>query len=174
MADWNIERLGNHHDKAEFSCGKPVLDRFIREQASQYEKKEVGRTFVAVRENETRVLGYYTLAAGSLGFEHFPEAQRKKLPKHPVPVVLLGRLAVDSSMKGKGLGSDLLIDALKRTAQSAEIIGAFAMFVESLDIDAKGFYERFGFIPLVDQELHLYLPLKTIRQTLDKSQIKWR
>src|SRR4051812_25116768 len=103
MAEWQIEPLDDH-ERGAFSCGKAPLDAFIRTQAGQYVRKSVGRTFVAVPPGSRAVIGYYTLAASALEFALLPAALTKKLPKHPIPTILLGRLAVDLSARGKGLG----------------------------------------------------------------------
>lgn len=163
MDDWRIEPLGREHDRAAFSCGKPPLDDFIRRLVSQYEKRNLGRTYVAVRPGEARVCGYYTLASGAVAFEHLPEASAQKLPRHPVPVVLLARLAVDQTEQGRGLGERLLIDALRRCLELANRLGIHAVEVDAIDQPARAFYEKYGFVPLLDRELHLFLPIATIR-----------
>ena len=101
-ADCRIERLCRIHDRAGFSCGKPSLDEFLRRLVTQYEKRDLGRTFVAVVPGDTKVCGYYTLASGGIAFQNLPAAAAKKLPRHPVPVVILARLAVDLGAQGKG------------------------------------------------------------------------
>jgi GNAT superfamily N-acetyltransferase len=164
MPDWLIERLDRSHDRAGFACGKPPLDEFIRRLVSQYEKRNLGRTFVAVPSGEKRVSGYYTLASGSVSFANLPEDTARKLPRHPVPVVLLGRLAVDQTAQGKGLGERLLLDALRRCLALADELGVYAVEVNAIDPQAKAFYARYGFVPLLDNELHLFLPVATIRQ----------
>src|SRR5438093_94258 len=164
MSDWTVERLEKSHERGEFSCGQPSLDTFIRNLVSQYEKRKLGRTYVAVRPNEKRVYGYYTLASSSIFFEHVPEKFAKKLPKHPVPVILLARLAVDQSVQKQGLGELLLKDALARCLQLATQLGIHAVEVEAIDSHAKDFYEKHGFISLNDDPLHLFLPLATIEQ----------
>ena len=168
MTDWVIERLGDAHDRGAFDCGQSALGDFLRTRASQYERKNVGRTYVAVRPGDKRVLGYYTLALGAVEFAHLPPAVAKKLPKHPVPVVLLGRLAVDRPEQGKGLGEALLFDALDRCLAIAEQAGAFAVEVLAIDDAAGAFYQRYGFRTLLDQPRHLFLPLATIRQGMRK------
>jgi predicted GNAT family N-acyltransferase len=168
MADWTIERLGPGHDRQGFVCGKTSLDDFIRTKASQYERKHIGRTYVAVRTGKTKVLGYYTLALGSVELAHLPKAAAKKLLKHPVPVILLGRLAVDQSAQGQRLGESLLFDALSRSLAIAEQAGAYAIEVLAIDDEAKAFYERYDFLPLLDQSRHLFLPIATIRQGMPK------
>lgn len=166
MDEWLIERLGKAHQRSEFCCGKPLLDNFLRTQAGQYEKRRLGRTFVAVRPNDPRVCGYYTLASGAIAFEHVPTETSRKLPKHPVPVILLGRLAVDQRCQGQHLGEALLMDALERCLRLAEDLGVFAVEIHALDAPAKAFYLKYGFTPLADNELHLYLPMSTVEQQL--------
>jgi GNAT superfamily N-acetyltransferase len=146
-----------------FDCGKPSLDQFIHTLVSQYEKRNLGRTYVALPPGEERVLGYYTLASGAISVESLPAKQAKKLPRHAVPVVLLARLAVDRSVHGKGLGGSLLRDALTRSLDLSETLGIHAVVVDALDAEAKAFYERFGFSPLTDDAMRLFLPLSTIQ-----------
>lgn len=166
MADWQIVPMTDAHERGEFSCGKAPLDVFLRTQAGQYARKRVGRTFVAVRPDSTKVIGYYTLAASAVAFADVPAEASKKLPKHPVPCVLLGRLAVDLSSRGIGLGADLLIDALRRTLRLADELGVFAVHTHAIDDDARGFYEKFGFSPMLDQPRHLFMPIETVQKQL--------
>jgi GNAT superfamily N-acetyltransferase len=162
-APWEIVPLDRSHDRTTFHCGKPTLDDFIRTLVSQYEKRNLGKTYVAVPPGEQKVLGYYTLASGAITFENLPTGTGKKLPRHPVPVILLARLAVDQSMQGLGLGRTLLIDALLRCVKLSEKLGVHAVEVHAIDEAALRFYEQFGFIALLDSPLHLYLPIATIR-----------
>ena len=120
MAEWRIEALADHHERGAFSCGKTPLDVFLRTQASQYARKGTGRTYVAVAPDSARVVGYYTVSASSVAFEHVPRAVAKKLPKHPVPTILLGRLAIDTAAQGQGLDTLLLMDATSRALGIAE------------------------------------------------------
>jgi GNAT superfamily N-acetyltransferase len=138
------------------------LDNFLRTLVSQYEKRRLGRTHVVVRPGEKRVLGYYTLASGAVSFANLPEQATKKLPRHPVPVILLARLALDQSVQGQGLGGFLLADALRRCLSLAGQLGVHAVEVDAIDDQAKAFYERYGFVALQDNPLHLYLPMATI------------
>lgn len=112
--NWRIELLNDRHERGAFSSGKAPLDAFLRTQAGQYDRKGIGRTYIAVRPQLSKALGYYTLAASAVAFADLPKVIVKKLPKHPVPSILLGRLAVDNSVRGQGLGSTLLMDALHR------------------------------------------------------------
>lgn len=169
MSEWRIERFSRSHDRSAFSCGKPPLDDFIRRFVTQYEKRNLGRTFVAVREGESRIGGYYTLASSSVTFEHLPEESARTLPKHPVPVVLIARLAVDASMQGQKLGEKLLIDALSRCLDLAEQLGVHAVEVDAIDDQARSFYLKYGFVSLKDDPRHLFLPVATIRDALGGS-----
>ena len=110
-----------------------------------------------------RVFGYYTLTVGQVDREGLPPKVAKKLPKYPVPVVVLGRLAVDQSVQKEQLGRRLLWDALNRSAAAAESVGVFALVVDALDEGVAGFYRRFLFEPFADSILRLYLPIATVK-----------
>lgn len=112
------------------------------------------------------MIGYCTLAAGAVAFEHLPAGASRKLPKHPVPVVLLARLAVDRPAQGKGLGEGLLVDALQRAVRLSAGLGVHAVEVDALDDTAAAFYRRYGFVPLLDDPLHLSLPIATVADVL--------
>jgi GNAT superfamily N-acetyltransferase len=169
MADWQIERLAKSHERAGFFSGKPSLDDFIRTLVSQYEKRNLGRTYVAVRPGEKRVWGYDTLASGAVPFMHLPAPAARKLPKHPVPAILLARLAVDQGAQGQGLGEALLLDALDRCSNMADSLGVHAVEVAAIDGTAKRFCEKYGFMTLLDDELHLFLSIATIRNAREQS-----
>jgi len=164
MADWVIEPLKGSHEREPFCCGKDPLDRFLKTLAGQYERRRVGRTFVATAPGEGRVLGYYTSAAGSFALDALPEARRKGLPKHPLPTAHLGRLAVDLTCRGKRLGETLLFHFLRRALEVSGDLGVFAVDVWALDGEAGRFYGKYGFIPLEDAPPHLYLPMETVEQ----------
>jgi GNAT superfamily N-acetyltransferase len=167
--EYRIERLNRvKHVRGNFSCGKPALDDFLKSLVGQYEKRRLGKTFVLLGPTENLVLGYYTLASGSIPFEHLPPKVAKKLPKHPVPVVLLARLAIDQSVRGKGMGRALLTDALERIVELSKSLGIFAVEVDATDKEAQAFYLKYGFLPLLDKELHLFLPLATFEKHYSK------
>ena len=133
---------------------------------SQYEKRNLGRTYVAIAGSEPRVLGYSTIASAALAFEALPPKTAKKLPRHPVPAVLIARLAVDRSAQGRRLGEKLLMDALARCLELSGRLGIHAVVVEAIDEQAKAFYGKYQFIALLDRPLHLYLPISTVRDVL--------
>jgi GNAT superfamily N-acetyltransferase len=155
-----IEPLNTSHDRESFDCGEPGLNDFLKRFARQNDEKGLGRTFVAVEAGSHVIKGYHTISTGSLKFDNVPE----KLPRYPIPVAHLGRLAVDVSARGQGLGEYLLLDALARIAAIAEQIGVYAIEVYALSEQAKNFYLKYGFKPLLDDTLHLYLPMKAVRK----------
>jgi len=161
--DWRIERLDRRHAREGFDCGKHTLNEFLQTLVGQYEKRNLGRTYVALRGDARRVLGYYTLAGGGIEVESLPANQAKKLPRHAMPVVLLARLAVEQSVQGSGLGGFHLRDAMTRSLDISETLGIHTVVVDALDAEAKTFYERFGFMPLTDDAIRLFLPICPIR-----------
>ena len=123
-------------------------------------------TFVAAPLAGVKVLGYYTLAASAVAFDQLPADAARKLPKHPLPVVLLARLAVDRSAQGQRLGEGLLLDALQRALGVSAGLGVHAVEVDAIDDAAIAFYRKYGFTPLLDDAHHLYLPIATVEVLL--------
>jgi GNAT superfamily N-acetyltransferase len=164
MASWKIELLASSHEREAFACGKAPLDNFLKNLAGQYERRRLARTFVAVAPGQREVLGYYTAATGSFAVDSLPRKERKGLPKHPLPTVHLGRLAVDRRCQGQGLGKTLLFHCLLHALGVSRSLGVFAVDVWSIDEEAAQFYLKYGFIPLQDAPSHLYLPIRTIEQ----------
>ncbi|MFQ5716932.1 MAG: GNAT family N-acetyltransferase [Nitrospinales bacterium] len=162
-APYSIEPLGKRHDRAAFSCGKESLDRYIGRQASQDAMRHYAASFVLVEEGGENILGYYTLSAFGIQLKELPEEIVKKLPRYPiVPATLLGRLAVDKDHQGKGFGELLLMDAVRRSLDQADVIGSAAVVAEAMDKKVYGFYKKFDFLPFSDRKDRLYLPMKTI------------
>jgi GNAT superfamily N-acetyltransferase len=159
-----IEKLTRAHDLSSFHCGKPSLDDWLRRFALTNQLSDSARTYVLHRDN--KVLGYYSLAAGSVRPEESPRRIAKGLAKHPVAVILLARLAVDQTQQGKGVGKILLADAMSRGAAAAEIIGARAILVHALDESAAAFYKKFGFESSPLDSRQLLLLMKDLRATL--------
>ena len=152
------------HDRRAFDCGVPALNEYLKQYALQNQKKNAARTYAASRGN--RVVGYYTLAYGAVSREGAPASVQAGLANHPIPIILLARLAVDVSERGQGLGAGLLKDALLRTLQAAKIAGLRAMLVHAKDAAAKAFYEKFGFEPSPTAPYHLYLRVSDIQANL--------
>ena len=157
-----IEPLSRLHNLSQFSCGRhPSLDDWLKRFAWVNQQNEVSRTYVVQRRE--RVVGYYSIAAGSVDREDAPARVAKGLARHPVPIVLLTRLAVDRTEQGAGLGKALLKDALTRIAGVADIVGARAVLVHAIDEEAAAFYRHFGFEPSPVNPLHLMLLMKDLR-----------
>jgi GNAT superfamily N-acetyltransferase len=162
-----VEPLGRQHDRTAFHCGSDALDRYLKQQARQDADKRVAAPFVAVRPPEARVLGYYTLSASVLTLTDLPDGLARKLPRYPqLPVTLLGRLAIDRSNKGHGLGEHLLLDALRRSLVHADQIAAMAVVVDAKDEAAAAFYRHYGFLTLQAQPSRLFLPMRLAAQLL--------
>lgn len=155
---WRIEPLGEHHDRTAFASGAEPLDRYFKAQAGQDVRRRVASCFVLVEDDTPSVLGFYTLSATSIAVVDLPEAVTRRLPRYPlVPATLLGRLAVDATRRGQGLGTHLLMDALARILRSE--IASFAMVVEAKDRAAEQFYARFGMRRLPSAGRRLFIPV---------------
>jgi ribosomal protein S18 acetylase RimI-like enzyme len=160
-APFRLTPLDAAHDRAAFNCGSEPLERYLREQVTQDVRRRVAACFVALAEGQ-RIAGYYTLASASLLLADLPASVGKKLPRYPsVPAVRMGRLAVDQTFKGQGLGGALLADALDRAVRSE--IAAHALMVDAKDEAAAAFYRHHGFIALPNSPLTLFLPLATVQ-----------
>lgn len=155
-----FEPLGSEHDRSAFDCGEPALDDYLRRRATQDVRRRVARAFVAVDKATGALAGYYTLSAASFSRQQLPEAVARRLPHYPVPAAILGRLAVDKRYQGRGLGELMLADAIKRVLHASEAVAVHAIVVDATNDRAKTFYERYGFIALVDTPQRLYLPLE--------------
>lgn len=159
-----VNSLDLTSDRSSFESGVAPLDRYFRTQVSQDIKRRVTACFVAT-DAHGQIAGYYTLASASVLLEDLPGALIKKLPRYPsVPAVRMGRLAVDQSFKGNGLGAALLTDALRRAVSSE--IAAYAFIVDAKDEDAASFYAHHGFIALTDQPLHMFIALATVKDLI--------
>ncbi len=166
--DLTITPLNKQHDRKRFDCGDTCLNQYLRGYANQDIKRRVSRVFVAsIPDKPEQVIGYYSLSAGSLYSNDLPESHRRRLPKYPVHVALLGRLAVAESHQGQGLGAILLADALRRVAGASLTMAIYAMVVDALNDTACEFYRRFGFLPLPGQPRKLFLPLDSVTSLID-------
>ena len=157
------EPLGAHHQVAAFDCGAPALNEFLSRHALGNHQSGTAKSYVATTDSHI-VVGYYSLAASQVIYADAPPRLQKGAPRHPVPVVLLARLAVDRAWQGKGLGAGLLKDAIVRVLTAAEGVGVRAMFVHAKDEAAKAFYERYDFAPLPSYPMYLVLLLKDARR----------
>ncbi len=156
-----VEKLSKAHDLSHFDCGKSSLDDWLKRFARTSQASDAAQTYVVHRAGA--VVGYFSLSYGSVAWEEAPARIVRGLARHPVPVVLLARLAVDRSEQGKGLGEALLKEALLRIEQAADIAGARALLVHAIDDDAGGFYQHFGFEPSPLDPMTLMLLMKDLR-----------
>ncbi len=165
----NIEKelLNKKHNREKFDCGVDSLNHYFKFQASQDVKRKLSVCFVFSTNNIVK--GFYTLSSGSIPLEDVPKKYSKRYPKSysKIPIVLLGRLAVDNNFKGKGLGEFMLIDALQECYEVSKAkIGAVAIIVDPVNEDAENFYKKYGFIKLADSG-KMFLPMKTIKKLFD-------
>ncbi len=158
------ERLNPAHELADFDSGDLRLDEWLRRRALGNEVEGASRTYVVCQ--EARVAGFYSLANGAVLHVAAPGRVRRNMPE-PIPVMVLGRLAVDRRFQKRGLGRALLRDAILRTLQAAEIAGIRVILVHAADDSATAFYRRAGFLPSPVDPLTLMLPLKDARVALD-------
>jgi GNAT superfamily N-acetyltransferase len=157
-----VESLGPGHNRNSFASGVEALDRYFRTQASQDARKHIAAPFVLILPGST-IAGYYTLSSTALKLAELPAEVTRRLPRHPlIPATLLGRLAVDKRLQGRGYGRFLLADALFR-AQRSEI-ASFAVIVEAKDDAAQRFYERESFLPFPETPMKLFRPIADIKK----------
>lgn len=160
-ASLRIEKLHRTHVVDHFTCGQPELDRFLIRHALQAQQANSSQTYVAVDGGE--VVGFYTIVAGEVRHADAPERVVKGMPRHPIPLLVLARLAVHSNAQGRGIGAGLLLDALSRTLQVADVIGVRVLAVHAKDDRAVSFYRHFGFTPSPTDARHLFMLIKDIR-----------
>jgi len=155
----SIQPLTGRHDRSAFESGSAQLDAWLRQTAQQHQRRGISKTFVAVADDApSRILGFYALTACEVLTEALPPDLAKKLPRK-IPGIRLGRLAVDRSMQGQGLGELLLVDAIARARRVLEHVGVHALFVDAKDEQAAAFYRQYSFRPLPSDPLRLVLPL---------------
>jgi predicted GNAT family N-acyltransferase len=159
------EPLNDKHVREDFSCGKVVLDRYLKVQAGQDIRKMLSACFV-IADIENSVIGYYTLASSSIPAESLPSSMKKRVPQSykSVPVILLGRLAVDLRYRGQHLGGDLLLDAMKRSLAASLVVGSSAIVVDPIDEEAKTFYLKYGFSQLDNGKM--FISMKDVSAVL--------
>ncbi len=148
----------------EFSCGQGLLDEYLKRYAKGNHRRGIGKTFVVVLEQ--RVVGFYTLSMGTVDFYSVPPGYQSGLPKYPIPVGRIGRLAVDSHQKGRGLGKFLLTSAIYKILDAAQVVAAYGVVVDAKNSEAVAFYQHCGFTPFENQSRSLFLPLGAFNEAL--------
>ena len=165
---WHEEPISKQHNREAFDCGDAALNEFLRRYARQTHEQGGAKPFVAVRDDEpTLVLGFYSLSPASVKFSSAPAVVTRGLARHDVPVFRLGRLAVDQSIKRKGLGGQLLLCAGRRCIHAAQEVGGVALLIDAKNEGIVSWYAAYGAMPLLDAPLSLLLPLDTIQQALE-------
>ena len=161
-----------------FTCESPELTRFFRGQASQNQRRDMSHTWVLRRPDDRPelplVLGFYTLTLGAIERESLPPEVIRRLPRYPIPVLLIGRLARDERVRGQGIGERLLADAHLRALAVNAQAGGVAVIVDAKDPPAHGFYEKFGYAPLLqpaptspEWPRRMFLPIATLRKAFE-------
>jgi GNAT superfamily N-acetyltransferase len=163
-SDRRVEKLRPDHKIEGFDCGRDELNRYLLRYAWQNQQAGAAQTYVGLVEDS--VIGYHTLAVGQVSREEVPERLAKGLARHPIPIMLLARLAVDRRWHGQGVGKALLKDAMLRTLQAADIAGIRAFAVHAKDEEARNFYLNFDFIPSLSDPMHLFVLLKDVRKII--------
>jgi GNAT superfamily N-acetyltransferase len=162
MVIWSIEPLSKGHDRSHFSSGEEALDLFLKTQARQQQDKGFSRSYAAISP-DGRVLGFYSLSAGHVSMDLLSQEDRARFPYYEaIPAILLGRLAVDLSMQGKGLGVALFGHAAGQAIAMSKIVGVVLMAVDAKNDSVKEFYTRLGFKPLEGDPLRMFVPIKTL------------
>jgi ribosomal protein S18 acetylase RimI-like enzyme len=156
---YRIATLDPSLDTRSFRCGQPALDLYVHRYARQDVRRNLARVFAATLDAEpARLAGFYSLSAGSIACDVLPQVLARKLPRYPVPIALLGRLAVSLDFQGQGLGSILLADACQRVSEASSVLAVAGLVVDAKDETAVSFYSHFGFITLPGQTRRLLLP----------------
>lgn len=165
---WHEEPVSKQHNREAFDCGDAALNGFLRRHARQNHVQGGAKTFLAVRDDDTSVvLGFYSLSPASVEFSRTPAVVTRGLARYDVPVFRLGRLAVDQSMQGEGLGGQLLLSAGRRCLRASQEVGGVALLIDAKNARAAHWYAGYGALQLLDAPLSLLLPLATIRMALE-------
>lgn len=161
MTAFVVEKLSRRHAIDDFDCGEDALNRFLIRFAWANQQANASQTYVGLADDTA--IGFYTLVVGEVRYDEAPERLTKGLARHPVPIMLLARLAVSRAWQGKGVGAGLLRDAVLRTLQAADIAGIRALAVHAKDDGARAFYRRFDFVESPTDPLHLFALIKDLR-----------
>ncbi|MEI7708811.1 MAG: GNAT family N-acetyltransferase [Chlorobium sp.] len=165
---WHEEPIARHHDRAAFDCGDAALNEFLLRHARNSHDKGGAKTFLAVDNSDgKKVLGFYSLTPACVAYKNTPEVVTKGLARHEVPVFRLGRLAVDRSVQGMGLGGQLLLAAGRRCILVATQVGGVALLIDAKNDRVAEWYSSYGALPLLDAPHSLLLPLNTIYRALE-------
>lgn len=159
-----IEKLRGDHQVESFDCGRAELNKYLLRYAFQNQQAGASQTYVGIVDHV--IIGFYSLAVGQVTHTEAPPRLKKGLAQHPIPIMLLTRLAIDNRWKGQGVGKALLRDAMLRTLHAADIAGIRAFAVHAKDEEARNFYKHFDFIPSPTDPTHLFVLLKDVRSII--------
>jgi GNAT superfamily N-acetyltransferase len=162
MTVLSIEKLERRHAVEQFDCGEESLNRFLIQFAYPSQQANASKTYVGLADDD--IIGFYTLVVGEVSYDDAPERLKKGLVHHPVPLMLLARLAVSRTWQGKGVRAGLLKDAIQRTLQAADMVGIRAIDTHAKNDNVRAFYEHFGFIQSPTDPLHLFVLIKDLRR----------
>ena len=167
--EFEIHPISRHLDLGSFDCGAPSLNEYLQKYARQNHDRNIGKTFVAMEKGgNRRVLGFYTAVASEIDVHSIPQPHSKHLPRYPVPVIRIGRLAVDKHHQGQRIGEGLLMDALGRAKRLSMDVGIYAIAVDAKDDNAIRFYHKYGFVPMSNNPKTLFLPVEAIKGLFTK------
>ena len=166
LPNWHEQPIGKHHDRSAFDCGDEALNQFLHRYARQSHEQGGAKTYLAVNESNEKILGYYSLSPAAIAHERAPEVIKRGLARHDVPVFRLSRLAVDTSVQGHRLGGQLLLSAGRRCLLVAAQVGGVALLIDAKNESVAEWYASYGAVPLLDAQLSLLLPFKTIHTAL--------
>jgi GNAT superfamily N-acetyltransferase len=163
-----ITPLGKEHERKRFSCGQPDLDDWFRHRAGQDDRRNIARVFVA-EDDDLGIVGFYSLSTFMLALEDLPDEIARRLPRYDaIPAALIGRLARDLRVRGRGIGELLLADAVRRILGAGRTLAVFAIVVEAKDAAASAFYQDFGFRPFPLRPQRLFLLTSTAAAALER------
>lgn len=165
MKNFRIEKLARIHEVENFDCGEAELNKFLHINALNNQLAGSSQTYLVL--SDSKVIGFYSLVVGQVLYSDAPKRLKKGLPRHPIPIMLLARMAVDKNRQGQGIGAGLLKDAMLRTLQASDIAGIRAFIVHAKNQNAKAFYEHFNFQPSPTDPYHLFILLKDIKAFLE-------
>lgn len=165
---WHEEPISKTHDRESFDCGDPALNDFLQRYARQSHESGAAKTFLAIDEADGKsILGFYSLAPGSLMYADAPETVRRGLARHDVPGFRLARIATDVRRQGQGLGGQLLAAAARRCLRAAAEVGGVVLIIDAKNERAAQWYASYGAVPLRDKPLTLVMPLATFAAELE-------
>lgn len=160
----SIKEIKSKTTLKKFDCDTEVLNSFLSRYALKNDELDIGRTFVAL-DNNNQIAGYFTLATAQVAYNEIPEDYKGKLPKYPIPALRIARLAVSKDLQGKGVGKWLLAQAFIKIIQVADVTGIYLIIVDAKET-SKSFYEHYGFQKLMDEELTYFILVDTVRKAI--------